>query len=273
MGTLLRRARCAPLFIVLACGSGKAAANRVAEPLDPADYRPHLVLLDAMIFDDGPIGNEAQLMLLESVGRFARDLELEGDRAETAKLLNQELGSLAGTVQEATGKSMEDSGIREAWLRIRDRFFQDADWFRDSPADPVADMGRMPRMGDDGRMLADVPGMDTLAGVFTTLMVITEAAERDLGGSRAATPAREQMLALLTGQLAHVDSLLAARSDYAGDEHFQYAWTNAREASRQIKLFLASDADTLTGSAGRKALEEAVTQLEAGMAELEKIGS
>jgi hypothetical protein len=168
---------------------------------------------------------------------------------------------------------MEDSGIREEWIRIRGRFFQDAGWFRNSPSDPVADFGPPPRLGEDGRLLEDVPGMDTLSEVFTTLFIIAQTAERDLGGEREVTPGKARMQALLTTQLGRVDSLLAARSDFSGDEHFRSAWTSAREASRHLRLFIAASADTTPGSPGRAALEQAVTRLGAGMDELEKVGS
>jgi hypothetical protein len=261
----------AAIAVVLACGGPNPAQDKVAEPLDPNAYRPHLALLDALIFEKGPIGNEIQLMLMESVGRFARDVELEGDHPETARALTEELTGLVGTMQEATGKHMESSGIPEQWHRIRDSFFQEAAWFRNSSEDPV-DMGSAPRMGDSGQILADVPGMDTLAGVFTTLMVLSTAAERDLAGQQ--DPENEaKMLALLNAELIRIDSLLATPRDFAGDQHFKFAWTNAREASRLIKVFIATDADTASGSPGRMALEEAVNQLSAGMEELEKVGS
>lgn len=257
---------------LLACSS-QQTASRVAEPLDPEAYRPHLVLLDAIIFEDVSLTPEAHQMLSESVGRLARELALEGDHPETAAALKGELDHLGRTVQEATGKPMENSGVREEWLRIRHRFFEDADWFRASPSDPVADLGPAPRMGEDGRILQDVPGMDTLSEVFTTLFIIAQAAERDLGRKREVTPARAQMLSLLTSQLARVDSILAARTDFSGDEHFRTGWVKAREASRQLKIFIAADADTLPGSPGRAALEGAVKHLSDGMEELEKVGS
>lgn len=264
--------RCAPLCFVLACGESRLP-EFTGDALDPEAYRAHIVLLDAIVFEDIHLGPEAHQMLAESVARLARELSLEGDHPETATALTEELDNLAGTVQEATGKNMENSGIREEWTRIRGKFFQNAGWFRNTPSDPVADIGPRPRLGEDGQVLRDVPGMDTLSEVFTTLFIITQAAERDLGGEREVTPGKAQMLSLLTTQLARVDSLLAARRDFSGDEHFAYAWTNAREASRHIRRFLAADGDTTPGSPGRAALEEAVTQLSAGMDELEKVGS
>ena len=259
------------LAFLLGCGS-KPAGEKVAEPLDPEAYRPHLVLLDAIIFEDVQLASESQLMLAESVGRLARDLVLEGDHPETARLFSTELDDLMARVQGGAGKDMESSGIRDEWLRVRDKFFADAGWFRNSSEDPVGE-ALHPRMGDQGQVLRDVPGMDTLAEVLSTLFIIANAAERDLGREVEATPGKAKMLALLTTQLARVDSLLAARTEFHRDLNFQSAWTRAKEASRQIRIFIASDADTMPGSPGRAALEEAITQLSEGMDEMEKVGS
>lgn len=257
--------------LLLGCGS-KPTGGKVAEPLDPEAYRPHLVLLDAIVFEDVQLGPESQLMLAESVGRLARDLVLEGDHPETARLFSTELDDLMGKVQAGNGEDMESSGIRDEWLRVRDKFFGDADWFRHGPEDPVGE-ALHPRMGDEGQALRDVPGMDTLAEVFSTLFIIANAAERDLGREVEATPGKAKMLSLLTNQLARVDSLLAMRTEFHQDRNFQSAWTRAREAARQIRIFIASDADTIQGSPGRTALEEAITQLSDGMDELERVGS
>ena len=267
------RAPILALTLLLGCAGSKADEGRVAEPLDPEAYRPHIVLLDAIIFEDLQLAPESQLMLAESVGRLARDMVMEGDHPETATAFSEELDGLMGKVQAGNGKDMEDSGIRAEWLRMRGKFFTDASWFRNRPSDPVADLGPPPRMGDQGQILKDVPGMDTLAEVFTTLLVIANAAERNLGASVEETPGKAKMLSLLTSQLARVDTLLAARTSFDGDEHFQTAWGKAMAASRQMRVFVTAGADTTPGSPSRVAIEEAVKQISDGMEELEKVGS
>lgn len=271
--SIMSRPLVVALALLIGCGGSPPGVNQVAEPLDPEAYRPHLVLLDAIIFEDVELAPETHLMLTESIGGLAREVTLEGDHPETGTMLTEELSLLLETVKKDAGKRLERTDIREEWLHVRGKFFRDAGWFRNSTADPVADLGPRPRMGDDGQVLRDVPGMDTLAEVFTTLFIIAGSAERDLGSDVAVTPAKAKTHALLTSQLARVDSLLAARTDFAGDKHFVIAWSNAREASRLIKVFIASDADTMPGSPGRTALEGAVARLSDGMDELEKVGS
>ena len=261
------------LALLVGCAGAKSSAGKVAEPLDPEAYRPHIVLLDAMIFEELQLAPESQLMLAESVGRLARDLVMEGDHPETAEAFSRELDGLMGSVQAGNGKDMENSGIRAEWLRMRGKFFSDADWFRNSTSDPVGDLGPHPRMGDQGQILRDVPGADTLSEIFTTLLIIANAAERDLGRDVEETPGKAKMLALLTTQLARVDSLLGGRTTFEGDQHFRDSWAKAREASRLIRVFIASDADTMPGSPGRAALEAAVAHVSDGMDELEKVGS
>jgi hypothetical protein len=258
------------LLLQSACAPSKPSPGRVAEPLDPYAYRAHIALLDALLFENGPIGNEQQLVLVESVGRLAGAIALENDHRETAAELNRQLAGLVGTMQEATGKSMENSGIPEEWRRIRDTFFQNAAWFRTRSEDPVG-RNYPPRREAGGQALAAVPEVDTLSAIYSSLMVMADLASRDLPAAQDADQ-QTRTVEVLNSGFATVDSMLDRPRDFGGDAHLESAWTSAREVSRLIKIFIASGADTLPGSPGRTALEDAVNQMSVGLDELERIG-
>jgi hypothetical protein len=262
------------VFLFAGCSAPKSTSSvRVPDPLDPELYQPHIVLLDIMIYSDGPIGPEAQLMLSESIGRFSEATLEEQEFPETAKQIGKAFDTLFIKVQEATGKHMEDSGIREEWARIRSTYFEDASWFRHSPEDPTAHLRPGPRMDPaSGTVQRYVRGREKLEEAIMGLIVIASAAAE--AGAATATPTAERarMLAAIELELDKADSLFATPISI-DDRHYQLAASEGREASRLIRAFLAGGGDTTEGSPSRRMLEQSVEHISAAEEFMDKIGS
>lgn len=121
----------------IACGETRIGSLE-GPPLNPEVYRAQIVAIDAIVFEDGPLGERERQTLgntLLVMGRFAA-----ADTANTiARTLGQNMRTLAALAQRTkVGTPLLNSRLRQQWFRIRGSLFDDAWWFRRSSADPVA---------------------------------------------------------------------------------------------------------------------------------------
>ena len=125
-------------LLVLSQASGKTRiGNLDGPPLSPEVYRAQIVAVDAVLFEDGPLGEAEREQVSNTLlvmGRFA-----ESDTTNTiAKTLGQNMRTLSSMVKHTkVGTPLLNSRLRLQWLRIRGSLFDDAWWFRRSSADPV----------------------------------------------------------------------------------------------------------------------------------------
>lgn len=123
-------------ILALACGETRIGQLDGPE-LDPEIYRAQIVAIDAVLFEDGPLGEagrEEVANQLKVMGRFA-----EVDTSITiATTLGQNLRTLAELARRTkVGTPLAPSQLRQEWRRIRGSLFADAWWFRQSSNDPV----------------------------------------------------------------------------------------------------------------------------------------
>jgi hypothetical protein len=128
-------------IFALACGETRLP-EFTGDPLNPDVYRAQIVAIDAVLYEDGPLGEverEEVANQLKVMGRFA-----EVDTTNTiAATLGQNMRTLAELARRTkVGTPLAGSRLRREWQRIRGSLFDDAWWFRQSSNDPV--MGAAP---------------------------------------------------------------------------------------------------------------------------------
>jgi hypothetical protein len=106
-------------------------------PLNPESYRGSIVAVDAVLFEDGPLGESGRTQVTDAmlvIGRLSA-----ADTTNTiAVTLAQNARMLSAMVQHtAVGTPLAGSMLRKEWMRIRGSLFDDASWFRRSSADPI----------------------------------------------------------------------------------------------------------------------------------------
>ena len=129
---------CAGLALTLSAAcTGTVIPKLEGDPLDPNIHRAEIVAIDAVLFEDGPLGEVARESLQTSF--LALSEAAARDKTNTiARLHGKELQTLATMASRTrVGTPMRDSPLRQQWRRIRGSLFDDAWWFRQSPADPI----------------------------------------------------------------------------------------------------------------------------------------
>jgi hypothetical protein len=125
-----------PALLAFACSSPQIG-NLTGDPLNPELYRAQIVAIDAVLFEDGPLGADGR----DQVGSALVELAgfAESDATNTiATQLGKEMRTLASmTTRTTVGTPLAGSALRRQWLRIRSSLFNDAAWFRRSSADPI----------------------------------------------------------------------------------------------------------------------------------------
>jgi hypothetical protein len=103
--------------------------------LSPDVYRPQIVAIDRIVFQNGPIDASGADDLKASINDLA-------DRIDSARpsplvtVLNRNLRRLG----QVPPRNMPV--LQREWIRVRDGLFNDAYWFRRSASDPVASVRR-----------------------------------------------------------------------------------------------------------------------------------
>lgn len=124
------------MTICVACGEIRIE-ELVGDPLDPNVHRAHIVAIDAIVFEDGGLG-EAQRKELETRWLALSQVASADPANIIAVNLGQNLRMLAAfATRTRVGTPLVNSQLRQQWLRMRGSLFDDAAWFRHSSADPI----------------------------------------------------------------------------------------------------------------------------------------
>jgi hypothetical protein len=137
--TLSRFSACLPvlgLTFLAACGE-TSIPTLEGDALNPEAHRAQIVVLDAILFEDGPLG-EAERGEVEKTLLVVRQAAIADPSNGIAMMLGKDLQRLAGMVKSSrAGTPLLNSPLRQYWLRIRNSLFADAAWFRYSSRDPI----------------------------------------------------------------------------------------------------------------------------------------
>jgi hypothetical protein len=111
--------------------------NLAGDPLNPETHRAAIVAVDAVLFEDGPLGQAGRDQVEKTLLALS-----EVAAADPANTIAAELGKdlkrfSAMTSRARVGTPLLNSQLRHQWLRIRSSLFDDAWWFRRSSADPI----------------------------------------------------------------------------------------------------------------------------------------
>ena len=127
---------CALALAAVAC-SGAKIGDLNGAPLNPELYRTQIAAIDAVVFEDGPLGEQGRDQASASLQRLS-ELVVGSAKSSIAKTLGNEMATLAsGVKRTSTTAPLRGSQLQRQWLRIRSSVFDDAAWFRRSSADPI----------------------------------------------------------------------------------------------------------------------------------------
>jgi hypothetical protein len=105
--------------------------------LDPAPYRPQIVAIEAVLYENGPMDQPRRSRLAE--GMVTLGLQVTETPGQPGKAFGYELAKLAALARRTRlDFPVERTPLRHQWERIRGSLFADAAWYRRSPSDPVA---------------------------------------------------------------------------------------------------------------------------------------
>ena len=130
------------MTICVACGETRLGQleQLVSDPLDPNAHRAHIVAVDAILFEDGGLGETDRKQLAETLLALGKVASADAKHVIASNAnIGRQLRALA-TAAERTraGTPLLNSPLRQQWLRLRGSLFDDAWWFRHSSTDPVA---------------------------------------------------------------------------------------------------------------------------------------
>jgi hypothetical protein len=112
----------------------------VGDPLNPDLYRAQIVAIDAILFEDGPLGAADRDELIKSLAALEEATSKDPANNKAVSQLSQgkNLHILIDVVKGTrVGTPRLNSQVRERWMRVRFGLFDDAAWFRRSSADPI----------------------------------------------------------------------------------------------------------------------------------------
>jgi hypothetical protein len=247
--------------LLAACGGVPQTSMKVAQPLDPEFYRQEITLLDAVVFENGPLDENHQMEVAVGLDRLMRNVRLDDEAPATADTLMHALGNLYALVAGAdSSMTIEKSGIREEWSRIRSTYFGDADWFRHSPRDPAGNLASVP--ATDPAVAFQKNGIRARTALYEalmTLMAIAGAEQKDLRVNKEE-------------ELARLERLFTAPSPIQ-DSSFHVVRAEGLATIRSIRGWMATSNDTLPGSPGRAMVDSIVQHYSAAQDALEQMGS
>jgi hypothetical protein len=222
--------------LTLACGKTRIG-TLTGPPLNPEAYRAQIVAIDAILFEDRPLGEAERDTVgntLLVMGRFA-----ESDTTNTiAKTLGQNMRTLASLAKHTkVGTPLAGSRLRQEWLRIRGSLFDDAAWFRRSSADSIEPSlaGPPPRSALRPANAHERAGLDQTLFSLTSL---TDRARRDLP-NEFASDLHRQFASDAVREL-ELDSLLLGPvpPQFGIDVSYQSAYQYTADALRQMRILV-----------------------------------
>jgi hypothetical protein len=223
------------LAVTLSVACGETVIPQLeGDSLNPETHKAMIVALDAILFEDGPLGandreavSQQLLVVADAAGK---------DPSNTIAMVHsRELKQLADIAKSTkVGTPRVNSQLRMQWFRIRSSLFADAWWFRRSSRDPIE------------KAVPDAPAASALApppaerriGLETVLVSLgglVEKAKRDLPNSYD-SEAHKQFVADLNREMVLNDVRLGPSPPRTGgDAGYNDAYESADEASRALK--------------------------------------
>jgi hypothetical protein len=246
--------------LLAACSQAPQSAMKVSQPLDPEFYRQEIGMLDAAVFQDGRLDENHQMEVAVGLDQLMRNVRLDDEAPATADTLMHALGTLYALVAGSdTSMRMEDSSIREEWIRIRSTYFADAGWFRDSPGDPVDDPSKAPPT--DPAVAFSRPGIRAATALHEALYTIMALAGTD----------QKDLRVDKTKELDRLEQLFTAPSQI-DDPNFHAVRTKGLSSVRYLRQRMATNYDTLPGSAGRALVDSIIEHYSAAQDALKEMG-
>jgi len=129
---------CVSATILLACSRGGTRIGPLTgDLLDPEAHRAQIVTIDAIVLEDGSLGEAEREELANTLQVLGRSAVTDTTNT-IATTLGQNLQILASMARHTrVGTPLNGSRLRLEWVRIRGGLFADASWFRQSSADPI----------------------------------------------------------------------------------------------------------------------------------------
>jgi hypothetical protein len=122
----------------IACGETVIDVSKlVGDPLSPDTHKAEIAAIDAIVFEDGPIGAPERAELVHRLTVLSK--VAQADPANTIAVnIGQNMKRFAAGVERTpVGTVRLNSTMRQQWMRFRGGLFSDASWFRWSSADPI----------------------------------------------------------------------------------------------------------------------------------------
>jgi hypothetical protein len=141
-----RRAARLLIFLIAGCGSQQTPWRPPSgNTLSPDVYRPQIVAIDRIVFQNGPIDPTSQDDLKASINELAARIDSDHP-SPLGTVLNRNLRQLG----QVSPRDMPM--LQRKWTRIRDGLFNDASWYRRSSSDPVASVHTADGTADTKRL-------------------------------------------------------------------------------------------------------------------------
>jgi hypothetical protein len=225
------------LTFSVACGE-TVIPKLEGDALNPDTHRAPIVTLDAILFEDGPLGATDREEVAKQLVVVA-DAASQDPSNTIAMVHSRELRQLADIAKRTkTGTPRVNSQLRMQWFRIRSSLFGDAWWFRRSSRDPIAKPEPDAPSASTSSALTSAPltadRRNGLEHVLVSLGGLIEKAKRDLPNSYDSEPHR-QFVADLQREMVLNDVRLGPPPGTGGDAAYKDAYESADEAISALK--------------------------------------
>lgn len=104
--------------------------STIPKPIDAAPYQQAIVDMESVLFYPGPTDSESQLPILTSLVESLTTAVKAKPPAERSDDLIDALDGLSTSVRNADPSGFRMTAPRKRWVEAREKFFDDAVWFR-----------------------------------------------------------------------------------------------------------------------------------------------
>lgn len=217
------------------------------DPLNPETHRAHIVAIDAIVFEDGGLTEAGREQLKNTLNALAEAVSTDKTNTIALRLAQDMRTRAAGLERTSVGTPLADSELRNQWSRIRGSLFEDAAWFRRSPADPIEPATPPPPPPSPLRA-ANAEERAGLEEVLASLSDLIERAKRDLPNACDSEPHREFVTEAGRKLSADASRLGPQPPVYGIDVSYRDAHRSAAEALRAMRILMGVGTGAPTSS-------------------------
>src|SRR5262245_17749849 len=223
-----------PVLLAISCGE-TIVPPLTGDPLNPELYRAQIVAVDAVVFEDGPLGEAGRNEVSKTLLDLAKKIGAVPEN-RIAKMHARELETIGSSVKSTSATNpAAAAALRQQWLRIRASLFDDAAWFRRSSADPI-EPAVAPPPPPSALRPATAGERDALDQALATVASVIERAKSDLANAND-SDARVQFGADAKRELTTVaEQLGQVPAGYGIDPSFRTACIHAAEAIKNLQI-------------------------------------